>query len=421
MSQPSVLKYEPSFGYGDRIGLATPGHLEAHRRSSGAILPIFAQQSIREMTRTVRTPEDVMSSAASALDAAGFDGAWGADADHLKTPEDVTATAEAGFLFFTIDPSDGVDQKADHYDADRVEANLEPCPWIEQYTGRTIDIPDGPSIEFDALTVKRAAVKYGRAIRHALSLADHIRAESARLGREHEIEISVDESEQPTSLAEHYIFAEQLLTHGVNLVSLAPRWIGELEKGVDYIGSVSALEASIADHAAIARYLGEYKLSLHSGSDKLSIYEAFARATRGRFHVKTAGTSYLEALRVAARHHPDLFRRVIAFSRDCYERDRATYHVHATLDDAPPASADVDLVTLETRYLQRWADVPAGKGFTEAGRQILHCAFGSVLSHPELKGELLQVLREHPETHVEILAEHFGRHLRALEDGLATV
>ena len=82
----------------------------------------------------------------------------------------------------------------------------------------------------------------------------------------------------------------------MKLVSLAPRFIGDFEKGVDYKGDLAALETSLADHAAIAEMLGPYKLSLHSGSDKLSMYPAFARATKGRFHVKTAGTSYLEAL-----------------------------------------------------------------------------------------------------------------------------
>ena len=91
----------------------------------------------------------------------------------------------------------------------------------------------------------------------------------------------------------------------MKLVSLAPRYIGDFEKGVDYKGDVAALERSLRDHAAIAELLGPYKLSLHSGSDKLSMYPALARATKGRFHVKTAGTSYLEALRVVARHEPD--------------------------------------------------------------------------------------------------------------------
>src|SRR4029079_9929941 len=92
---PQRLGLKKTFGFGDRLGLATPGHLESARKFDFA--PIFAQQSIREMQRTDRTPEDVIGAARSALGAAGFGGAWGADADHLKTPDDVDRTAAAGF------------------------------------------------------------------------------------------------------------------------------------------------------------------------------------------------------------------------------------------------------------------------------------------------------------------------------------
>src|SRR5204862_836741 len=107
----------------------------------------------------------------------------------------------------------------------------------------------------------------------------------------------------------------------------APRYIGDFEKGVDYKGELTEFEKSLTDHAAIAEMLGPYKLSLHSGSDKLSIYPAFARETKGRFHVKTAGTSYLEALRAVLRHDVDLFRKITDFARERYDADRATYHV----------------------------------------------------------------------------------------------
>src|SRR5579871_6156718 len=137
----------------------------------------------------------------------------------------------------------------------------------------------------------------------------------------------------------------------MKLVSLAPRYIGDFEKGVDYKGDVAALERSLRDHAAIAELLGPYKLSLHSGSDKLSMYPALARATQGRFHVKTAGTSYLEALRVVARHDPKLFRRIVEFARNHYDRDKATYHVSATLASAPPPSEVGDATELEKHYL----------------------------------------------------------------------
>ena len=416
--QPTPLGTTPSFGFGDRLGSATPGHLAALRAAGGDIRGIFAQQSIREMARTDRQPVEVMQAATDALAAADFDGLWGADADHLKTREDVDRTADAGFTFFTIDPSEHVEQGADDDDAELIDAKYDAPAWADDYLGQTVDVPDGPSITFSAAAVKRAAVKYGRAIQHALDLAAYIKQVADERGREHEIEISVDETDQPTTLAEHYIFADQLIRGGVNLVSLAPRFIGELEKGIDYIGDVDALEASLNDHAAVARHLGLYKLSLHSGSDKLSMYAPFARATRGLFHVKTAGTSYLEALRVVAVHNPALFRRVVDFSRGRYDTDKATYHVHATLDSAPPPDEVKDNHELVGLYLEHWDDVPAGKGFTQPGRQILHCTFGSVMTDPDLGPAVTRCLADDPDTYRDILEDHFTRHLDALRSGM---
>ena len=190
-----------------------------------------------------------------------------------------------------------------------------------------------------------------------------------------------------------------------------------VDKGVDFIGDLDALEASLKDHAAIANHLGPYKLSLHSGSDKLSMYGIFGRVTEGRFHVKTAGTSYLEALRVLAIHEPQWFRRLTGFARDHYDEDRATYHVHATLKDVKlPGKLKVDQ-ELMGAYLEHWVDVPAGRGFTAAGRQILHCTFGSVLTDDTLGPVVKQVLDEHPDTYEAVLKEHFGRHLQALRSG----
>src|SRR5436305_11219852 len=95
-SRPVPFGLSASFGFGDRLGVATPGHVAALQRSGRGIKPIFAQQSIREMTRTVRTPAQVMNDALRGAVAAGYTGEQGADADHLKTPEDVDRTAAAG-------------------------------------------------------------------------------------------------------------------------------------------------------------------------------------------------------------------------------------------------------------------------------------------------------------------------------------
>ena len=411
----------PSFGFGDRIGTATQGHIAAMNAHGNGIAPIFPQQSIREMTRTQRTPQQVMDDALRAADSAGWTGDIGADADHLKTPNDVDVTASVGFTFFTIDPSGDVDQQTDDYDEATVRTRFDAVRadalWFERYLGQSVDLPTGAKIELTEEACMRAAIKYGKAITSAVSLGDYIKKVQTDAGRDYEIELSVDETDQPTTLAEHYIIASECLAADMKLVSLAPRFIGDFEKGVDFKGNLALLTKSLEDHAAIAKLLGPYKISLHSGSDKVSMYGALAKATGGMFHVKTAGTSYLEALRVVVRHDAEAFREIVDFSRGRYETDKATYHVSATLADAP-AAADASIEELEREYLEFWAEVPQGKGFTRPGRQILHCTFGSVLTDDKFGPIVKDCLTSHPETYAEVLEDHFGRHLAALQSGM---
>lgn len=389
------------------------------KEAGGNIAPIFPQQSIREMTRTGRSPQQVMDDALQGTIDAGWSGPMGADADHLKTPADVDGTAAAGFTFFTIDPSGAVDQQADNYSESQLRekfaAVAEDVPWIAKYQGRTVKLSTGTIIELNEGACLRAAVKYGRAINQAIALSDHISQVQTSNHRDWEIELSVDETDQPTTLAEHYIIAAECLSRGMKLVSLAPRFVGDFEKGVDFKGELAALEQSLQDHAEIAKLLGPYKLSLHSGSDKLSMYGLLAKATAGLFHVKTAGTSYLEALRCVLRHDVKLFGDIVKFARKRYNIDKATYHVSATLETVPDWDQISSLEVREQIYLERWIDVPQGRGFTAPGRQILHCTFGSVLTDPNFGPQVKQLLKEHPATHTEILCEHFVRHLAALQ------
>jgi hypothetical protein len=413
-----TLGLQPSFGFGDRIGLATPGHIKAMNRAGGGIAPIFAQQSIREMTRTGRTPRDVIDAAVKGMERSNWRAASGADADHLKTPADVDITAAVGFTFYTIDPSDYVDGNADDYSEltlrDRFATVRDSATWFESYLNRRVSVASGRSFTIDEQAAMRCAVKYGNATAHAISLAKYIRTVNEAAGQTYELELSIDETRQPTSLAEHYIIADQFREQGLKLISIAPKFLGEFEKGVDYKGDIRDLEQSLEDHAALARELGPYKLSLHSGSDKISLYPILARTTNGCFHVKTAGTSYLEALRVVARHDEPLFRRIIEVARCHYDRDKATYHVIAEVHKLPSSNEVRDVVELEKAYLERWSEVPAGKGFTAPGRQVLHCTFGTVLMDPELGPSIRQLLEAHAETYTEVLAAHFERHLRAL-------
>lgn len=412
---PERLGLRPSFGYGDRLGSATVGHYRAHE--VGGFAPIFAQQSIREMARTGRSPEAVMACARAGLEAVGYAGIWGADADHLKTREDVERTAVAGFTFFTIDPSAHVENAADRMGEAELRARVAEQqaagvygeePLENQYLGRQWELEEG-AVCFDEESLFRAAVKYGYAVEHAGRMAEFI--EGATRGREHEIEVSVDETDSPTSLLEHLFFAHELKRRGVKVVSLAPRFIGEFEKGVDYKGDLAAFEASLREHVAVARALGPYKISIHSGSDKFSIYPVIGRVCGDLLHVKTAGTSYLEGLRVVARQDPALFDEILAYSGARFSEDKATYHISVKDGDVPGLLA-APRSERERVFLD-----------DDKGRQVLHVTFGSVLTQgataagQSFKEAINALLEKERDLHAAFLERHLGRHLQALRAG----
>jgi hypothetical protein len=412
ISRPSLLGLEPSFGFGDRLGLATPGHIRACRK--GAFQPIYAQQSVREMTRTQRTPNDVMRAAQEGIREEGWDGVWGADADHLKTREDVESLAAAGFTFFTVDPSAHVDNNAETYvygeltravEQTVVDGAFVSVDELESlYLGETFEV-EGATFRFDRETLYRAAAKYGRAVAYTERMASWIAASASPTG--YEIEMSVDETDTPTRPLEHLLIAQELRRRNVPVVSLAPRFVGDFEKGVDYKGDRTAFESSLRTHVAIARQLGPYKISVHSGSDKFSIYPILGRVCGNLLHVKTAGTSYLEALRVVARCEPELFRRIVAFSMSRFETDRASYHISANLSRVPSPDA-LSVAEREAVYL----DEPDG-------RQVMHVTFGSVLTDPthDFRARILDVLTANAALHADVLEAHLGRHIEQLQAG----
>lgn len=409
--RPSVQGLRTTVGLGDRLGLATAGHLRAVREAGGGLIPFPAQQSIREMSRTGRTPQQVMDDAMWGVFAEGWHVGFGADADHLKTPADIDYCVASGYTFYTFDPGEYVDGGVDQASAHDLQAHLEKLPWeqledsLSDLNARYLAAPvpcEGHVIDFDEHILARAAVKYGRAVAHVVQMYRHL--EQVASPGMWEVEVSVDETETPTTHAEHVYIATELRRLGVRWVSLAPRYIGQFEKGVDYIGDIEAFEADIAVHAAIARTFGPYKLSLHSGSDKFSVYEPAARQTRGMVHLKTAGTSYLEALRTVSKLDPALLRSIYVYAREHYEADRASYHVSAQLSRAPePASLDDDAL-------------PGLLDQFDA-REILHVTFGTILTARDNNGHflfydrLMALLRANPEAYAADLKAHFLRHL----------
>lgn len=402
---PVPFGLRTSAGFGDRLGAATPGHIAAVRDTG--VAPIFAQQSVRENTRTGRTPQQVIDDAMWSVFAEGWREAWGADADHLKTPDVIPTFADAGYTFFTIDPGDHVDDAAEQDDLTVLRAKAEALDWqtldstlsaAQQAYQRTFAL-DGLTLTFDEHVLFKALAKYGGAVAHTVRMTDQLRRSMAV--RPFEMEMSVDETGTTTSLHEHFFIASELTRLGVPFVSLAPRFVGRFEKGVDYIGDLGELDANIAGHAAIMRHFGNrYKLSLHTGSDKFGVYPIAMRHTGGFVHLKTAGTSYLEALRLMAAVNPALFRLVLDFARERYENDRKTYHVSAVLDRVPAAQAlsDDDLPDLLDQF---------------DARQVLHVTFGSVLDR--FGGELKAMLQTYGTAYTDYIKRHFDKHLSAFK------
>lgn len=409
-TRPVLLGLENSFGLGDRLGLANPAHLRAIADAPWRI--ILAQQSIRELERTERTAEEVLDAATWAVFQEDYQQGFGADADHVKTTEHIDRMMQAGFTFFTLDPSAYVVNEATKLSDEELSRRITALPWevladtqeglLSRYEGKALRVASDFEIHPTASETRRALVKYGAVIAHTTTLYRHLG--SNYRSRPYEVELSVDETDSPTTPFEHFLVANELKRLGVKLVSLAPRFVGDFEKGIDFKGDLALFQKEYVKHVKIAEALGPYKISIHSGSDKFSVYQAIGALKLGHVHVKTAGTSYLEALRTIAAREPELFGEILDFARGRYETDKATYHVSAKLEHVPPA-----LNCTREHFLRLFDDNDA--------RQVLHVTFGSVLTckdsagKPVFKDRILQALETHEDAHYEYLQRHFRRHL----------
>ena len=391
-----VLGNDRSFGTGDRLGIAAAGHLCLFEKYDA--YPVLAQQSIRELTLTSRSYEDVLDAASFAVFKYGFKKAWGADGDHLKTAKDVKHALSLGFTMITLDCSD-------HINNNVTDGNTAPLPkaLAEKYLGREFDIGEGIKILFTEAELKKTIVIYGKAIAFA---GDVHKKLFKKVKEKADLEISIDETSTPTTPLQHYFVARELIDAGVSFKTIAPRFCGEFQKGIDYIGSLGQFEKEINIHAAIARHF-KYKLSIHSGSDKFSIFPFAGRATKSVFHVKTSGTNWLEAMRVVAQKSPGLYREIHKYALSVFEESRKFYHVTTDLKKIP----DVDkLADSELPILFDKND----------NRQLIHITYGFILNKKNedgsfsFKDKLYQLWKEHAEDYAQALEKHIGKHLETL-------
>lgn len=395
-----------TIGLGDRLGIASPGHIKVVQGRK--IKPILAQQSIRELKLTNRNYKQVLDAACYAAFQEGYKAGFGADGDHLKKEEDIQMSLDLGFTMLTLDCSEKIDNTIERSSDEEIESKYSRLPvairkdYEERYLNHKFRVAEH-TIRFDRFRLMKDVLIYGEAIQFMVYIYDRY---IKNAGREIDFEISIDETLTPTEPASHYFVANELYAKRMDIYSMAPRFCGEFQKGIDYIGDRVQFEQELQVHAAIADYFG-YKLSFHSGSDKFSVFPLIAKYTKGRFHLKTAGTNWLEAIRTVAKENPQLYRRMHAYALEHYREALAYYHVSMNANKIKPLDQVPD------EQLSHYMD-------EDNARQLIHITYGILLQAVDEKGnslfkdEIYRTLSEHEEAYANGLISLIGRHLELL-------
>jgi hypothetical protein len=395
-----------TIGLGDRLGIASPGHIQTV--SGKDIRPILAQQSIRELNLTGRNYKEVLDAACYAAFQEGYKDGFGADGDHLKVEADIEMALGLGFTMLTLDCSEHIDNSVEGLSEAEILAKYELVSadvrsrYESKYLNRTFEAA-GTGFAFNAPTLAKNVLIYAKAIDYM----EHVFNKYIQTaGREIDFEVSIDETLTPTDPASHFLIAEELYGRGVTLFSMAPRFCGEFQKGIDYIGDVARFEEELKIHAAIADHFG-YKLSIHSGSDKFTVFPMIGVHTKGRFHLKTAGTNWLEAMRVVAKTNPNLYRRMHAYALEHFGEATAYYHVKADLNAIKPLDSVSD------------SELPDYLNEDDA-RQMLHITYGILLQAKDengaslFKDEFFRSMDDNEQAFTDALIAHIGKHVQLL-------
>lgn len=395
-----------SIGLGDRLGLASAGHLRLLKGLD--VFPILAQQSIRELNLTGRTYPQVLADACYAVFQEGYEGGFGADGDHLKQLSEVQMALDCGFTMITLDCSEHIDNTVDAMTDAQVDEKYSQIEkqrrqyFEEKYLGKGL-IAETMEISLNLEELKRIVLVYAAAADHAKNVYHSL---IAPCPRRVDFEVSIDETLSCTSPAAHFFTASELIDAGVKISSMAPRFHGEFQKGIDYIGDISEFTQDFDAHCKIAKHFG-YKISIHSGSDKFSIFPIVGRLAEGAYHLKTAGTNWLEAVRVIAQVNPQLYRRMHIFALSVLDEAREYYNISAK----PENVADID--TLDDEQLPELMD-------KVDSRQLLHITYGLILHaiNPDgssmFRSDIYHTLNINESKYYAALIEHIGKHLSSL-------
>ncbi len=414
-----IKKY--SFGIGDRFGRQGSAQLNAlikARENGCRIAPVW-NKSHREHQIVGTSPADVRTEADNAAGACKWSEPYYVDADHIcKDNVD-------GFLkvsnFFTLDVADYIGKPAPQ---DQVGRFIESCLTLPE----EISLPQpGGKIRLTGERIAEVAGKYLAAARRAASLYKYI--ENSEGKGNFITEVSMDETDEPQTPEELLIILKALAELDVPVQTIAPKFSGSFYKGIDYIGDTEAFRREFDADLAVIRYAveefglpRELKLSIHSGSDKFSLYPVMKAGLQhcgAGLHLKTAGTTWLEeliGLALAGGYALEMAAEIYCSALERMEELCEPYAAVVDIDpDRLPAANEVRNWS-GPDYAAALRHDPSSNAYNPHLRQLLHVAYKIAA---ELGEGYLDALDDNREVVAENVTKNlYDRHIVRLFPGI---
>ncbi|MBN1894891.1 hypothetical protein JW906_10365 [bacterium] len=419
MSVKVLEKY--SIGVGDRFGLQAGAQLKALIKAEERgihLVPVW-NKSHREHHILHTQPVSVRREADQAVRELGWKAYYYVDADHVGA--DTVESFLACCNYFTLDVGDSIGGAVDPAEVDAVAGELFPggtLPSIPGLSGK----PGG-----DGSSLRAWIAKYLPAVKEAASL--HSRIESAKKGTAFVTEISMDETTEAQTAPELAVILALASREGIPLQVIAPKFTGNFYKGIDYDGDPAAFSQCFSDHLAVIRFAvtafslpANLKLSVHSGSDKFSIYPAIRAALKkdnAGVHVKTAGTTWLEEIAGLSISGDRGLKTAKAVYGRAYERfdELCEPYAPVLLIDRKrlPPPGKVESWTAEA-FAGAVRHDSRNPLYNPDMRQLLHVAFKIAA---EMGDEFLGLIREYEDLIGDQVTDNlYTRHILPLFEGL---
>jgi tagaturonate epimerase len=407
----TISKY--SMGVGDRFGLEGVAQMRAFQAAKDhgvAITPVW-NKSNREHSLIGTRPEDVRAEADAAVRACQWSGPYFVDADHigLHTVDKFLGASD----FFTIDVADSIGKSASDASIATYVAEM------QRFSG-ALRIPGvAEPVSVSPASLQAIAAKYLFAVEEAGRVYRHIAQQKGE--GNFVTEVSFDEANSPQTPAELFFILAAAARERIPVATVAPKFTGEFLKGIDYVGDIQRFTREFAEDLAVLEFAkatfglpASLKLSIHSGSDKFSLYPimhaAIKKADAG-LHLKTAGTTWLEEVIGLAAAGGEGLAFAKNLYRDAYGRydEMAKPYLTVIAIDrrALPTPEQVDLFSAQ-EYVETLEHNQACKRFNIHFRQMVHISFRIAAEKQAQYLPLLKSSRNSIESHVSynILKRH---------------